>query len=205
MLPLLALRCCSLSLRAYSHPASIADRRTDTQVLVRDDEDAVCVAVRGTSSLRDVAVDLSFAGEDFEGRGEVHRGFAACALAVRGRRDVLLTGHSLGAAVSTLLAADLAREFPGKRIRLLTFGSPRVGSPEFARSFRASVPDAHRYHLRLDPVTWMPGFMGFEHVGQPRSLAGLGHSLHTYQGALQRALRPGDAPSLLTRWGRRRI
>lgn len=192
---MLALRCCSLSLRSYAYPVTIADRHTDTQVLVEDAEDAVCVAVRGTSSFRDVAVDLSFAGEDFEGRGDVHRGFAACARAVRAdvraavrhRREVVLTGHSLGAAVSTLLAADLAREFPGKRVKLLTFGSPRVGSPEFARNFAADVAEARRFYLRMDPVTWMPGFMGFEHVGLPRPLWGVGHGVDTYRRALKAA------------------
>ena len=184
-------RCCALSLRCYKSPVTFSDRQTDTQVLVEKDKGTAYVAVRGTSSMRDAFMDLDFWGTPFRG-GFVHSGFQRCTQAVRDRvcdavkhsGEVVLTGHSLGGAVSTLLALDVAETFPDKKVRHVTFGSPRVGSPVFADHFDAVVPFSHRFYMRGDPVTWLPGFMGFRHVGKPHRLAGIGHSLRRYQANL---------------------
>jgi predicted lipase len=45
---------------------------------------------------------------------------------------VFCTGHSLGGALATLCALEM-RQRLGLRVELYTFGSPRVGSPQFAR------------------------------------------------------------------------
>ena len=43
--------------------------------------------------------------------------------------SILVTGHSLGAALATLCAADLKRNgLTGKGMKLYNFGSPRVGN-----------------------------------------------------------------------------
>jgi len=49
--------------------------------------------------------------------------------------NLVLTGHSLGAAQVTLLAMDLAYNYGMKNAYLVTFGSPRVGNPAFAVAF----------------------------------------------------------------------
>ena len=138
-------------------------------------------------------MDMDFWGTPHKG-GVVHSGFHACAGSVKDRvlrsvdhRDsVIVTGHSLGGAVSTLLALDIAEEFPDKKVRLVTFGSPRVGSPGFAKRFASAVPDSDRYFMHFDVVTWLPGFMGFKHVGRPRRLPGFSHSLLKYLRAINR-------------------
>ena len=48
---------------------------------------------------------------------------------------VLVTGHSLGAALATLAAVDFKRNVPGitdDNMDVYTFGSPRIGTPEWA-------------------------------------------------------------------------
>lgn len=51
------------------------------------------------------------------------------------KNRVYLTGHSLGAALTTLIAADLGVTYPDLEIVCYNFGSPRVGNIGFATSF----------------------------------------------------------------------
>ncbi|KAJ7731794.1 Alpha/Beta hydrolase protein [Mycena maculata] len=96
---------------------------------------------------------------------------------------VYFTGHSLGGAYATLLAANLlvdpnlgerradtpAINFQG----LYTFGSPRVGNRIFKRAFDAAraeyptgKPDVLRFVNGDDIVTKVPPlFLGYRHVG----------------------------------------
>ena len=48
-------------------------------------------------------------------------------------KEILITGHSLGAAVATIAAVDLELSFPSLRVIAYTVASPRVGDPEFVR------------------------------------------------------------------------
>jgi Lipase (class 3) len=105
-----------------------------------------------------------------ESAGRVHDGFAIAVRALRPQiadwiefakadgNELILTGHSLGAALATL-AASIWR--PGW---LVTLGSPRVGDREFV----ASVDAAHRVRLVdcCDAVTDVPPELdGYTHVG----------------------------------------
>lgn len=51
--------------------------------------------------------------------------------------QVYCTGHSLGGAVASLAAFDIARELnvSTQRIKLYTFGCPRLGNKAFVREF----------------------------------------------------------------------
>lgn len=54
-------------------------------------------------------------------------------------KNILLTGHSLGAALSTLLAFDIEYNDAYENFNiysLITFGSPRVGNKEFTEKFK---------------------------------------------------------------------
>jgi hypothetical protein len=97
--------------------------------------------------------------------GRVHRGFLAAYEAVRrplravldplpaGTR-VVFAGHSLGAAVATLAAADHAGLRGSAGCQLVTFGSPRVGDATFAASL-AGVAAQRVVHC-ADVVTRVP-------------------------------------------------
>jgi predicted lipase len=83
--------------------------------------------------------------------------------------DIILTGHSLGAAVATLSAVDLIKN--GTSVSLYTFGSPRVGNKEFAdyvRSLYSKLPDkfnSYRFTHYRDVIVHVPyASMGYEHV-----------------------------------------
>ena len=49
-------------------------------------------------------------------------------------------GHSLGGALATLAAVDLARARKLPRLAVYTYGAPRTGNHAFARDYEATVP-----------------------------------------------------------------
>lgn len=79
---------------------------------------------------------------------------------------VVFTGHSLGAAIATLCAADIA---PSLKLpyALYNFGSPRVGNLVFANYFQKVVPTIYRVTNKADIVPHLPDkLMDFHHVAQ---------------------------------------
>jgi hypothetical protein len=96
---------------------------------------------------------------------------------------VLVTGHSLGGALATLCAWDLALQYEAQAskgcgdhisISMVNFGSPRVGNRRFTEAFAAVVPDAWRVVNVGDGVVSIPRLMGYCHVGNEVSLSAEG-------------------------------
>lgn len=126
------------------------------------------IAFRGTQpdSFKDFMSDARFLPTAWRGRGSVHRGFAETLDAVLPQIEAWLTemrparltitGHSLGAALATLMAA-LRPE-----AELVTFGSPRVGNGEFAAAFAGR--SMRRYVDCGDIVTLVPPAIYFVHL-----------------------------------------
>ena len=123
---------------------------------------------RGTSGdLQDVVTDLRFLPRPWSPTGSVHRGFAdaldAMWTEIEGKltgtsEHIVITGHSLGAALATLAASRCPKA------RLYTFGSPLVGNQAFVDTLNA--PHA-RYRNCADVVCRVPEkFPGFTHGGQ---------------------------------------
>jgi len=120
----------------------------------------------GTNLLYDADLEL----EPWAGKGRVHKGFAtalgqvqkelvAALNSLEGYR-LLYTGHSLGAAMATLLAGLK------KPDALLTFGSPRVGDAEFIASLQGFTN--FRFQDCCDLVTRVPPEeLGYQHLGEP--------------------------------------
>jgi len=98
-----------------------------------------------SSSLNDVVTKLSAGG---------------------GIKRFIVVGHSLGGALATLAAAQLALNNPGgvqDQLEVYTFGSPRVGLLDFAASFNKAVKTSYRVWNALDVVPEVPTFP-FIHV-----------------------------------------
>ncbi len=139
----------------------IALRGTEAFVARHPGRALTVLAFRGTESNRpeDLLADLLTGDVTWPGRGRVHVGFARAFEPVRaeiaqaldgGTDRLFITGHSLGAAVATLAAADLATLRP----TLITFGSPRAGDAEFARSLDGLT--MRRFVNCCDLVTRIP-------------------------------------------------
>ncbi len=182
---------------------------------------------RGTMTtsewLRDLGIRLT--AYPYEDLGRVHDGFLRTYALFRqaildsrggaptGRR-LFIAGHSLGAALATLAAADLAAT-PSRALVVYTFGSPRVGDNTFAAGYnRRCGARTFRIANSSDLVTSLPppvpllGVVGgyFTHVDTPVDFTTQteeleqNHDMGTYVAALEAAPRPrGFLRSLLAR------
>ena len=78
---------------------------------------------------------------------------------------LIVTGHSLGGAIATLCALDLA--ISGLHTKLVVFGSPRVGNDDFVRLVNHVVNDHIRVENWGDPVPRVPPLsVGYRHAGK---------------------------------------
>ena len=75
------------------------------------------------------------------------RGRVAAALP-EGAVELYVVGHSLGGAVATLCAYDIASNTPARLPVLVTFGSPPVGNIDFAIDFNKVMVEAAERHPR---------------------------------------------------------
>jgi predicted lipase len=124
---------------------------------------SVFVTFRGTETPEDWLSNIAI-NQTAHPWGPVEEGFAKlyaqCSSAVLdavqrlGAPKVVATGHSLGGALSTLAAADLA--IKQIAVELYNFASPRTGSPSFADTFNQKVATAWRTVNTEDLVTTVP-------------------------------------------------
>jgi Lipase (class 3) len=79
--------------------------------------------------------------------------------------SITVTGHSLGAALATLLALDtgLNSGIPSQNLAVYTYASPRVGEIFFHHTYCSVVPHTYRLYNRSDLVPQAPLFP-YEHV-----------------------------------------
>jgi hypothetical protein len=158
-------------------------------VFVHVAEKAVVVAFRGTAptEVRNYVADIDIRKEDADYiEGRTHNGFTD---AFRGVRDqtpllqtvaalaerfptfrVVVTGHSLGAALATLCTVALASTTTlGSRLLFYGFGSPLVGDERWANNVNALFQEKSVTFYRVvhnrDPVCAIPPTLfGFRHI-----------------------------------------
>lgn len=171
------------------------------------------IAFRGTNRQVEAITDAIVLQNDYpiSGYDKVHAGFldlyqslaAQVQEAAKTFNPALpcyITGHSLGAALATLAALDLALTIPKlkSRIQLYTYASPRVGTPEFATRHSKLLPNSYRVVNLGDTIPLTPPFEvygnRYSHLGQMWSfLANVGditrnHMIVTYQTAVTQAI-----------------
>ena len=191
----------------------------------------VFLVFRGTMTTNEWVADLKvrLVPCPFLGSGKVHDGFLHtyelfrvtildAVGATEGMSRLFITGHSLGAGLATLAAADIAttaRPFP---LTAYTYASPRVGDRQFAADYNARLGlRSYRIANTCDMVVSVPfpvpflGFIGgyFTHVDAPvdfttqREDAEKNHDIETYLDAMKKI---GPRPGFLGRFlgGRQR-
>ena len=137
----------------------------------------IVIACRGTqpSEFNDIKADLKAAPVMAETVGRVHRGFKAEVdelwpmvvedLKECGKtRKAWFTGHSLGAAMTTIMASRCNCDDSMPNIEeVYTYGSPRVGWKKYCNSLNVTH---HRWVNNNDIVTRVPlAIMGYKHHG----------------------------------------
>ena len=151
------------------------DGGTHCFVAVSNDRKIAAVAFRGTDKddPTDLGDDIKALKVPWERGGKVHAGFAGALADVRKDLEtalqgiacrMLFTGHSLGAALATLLASLKTPD------ALYTFGSPLVGDPDFVATLKNMKN--FRYVDCCDIVTRIPPKgLGYMHLGEPYYIA----------------------------------
>jgi triacylglycerol lipase len=151
---------------------------------VMESDNMVVAAFRGTENMFDLLTDVNWGQVPFpyrSGAGRTHRGFTELyGRSVRpqlhetlrrlsARKELIITGHSLGGAVALLAALDSAlHKF--RRQNVYMYGSPKVGSPEFVQACERNIAGIVRVENKYD---WVPLFPPsntgnvYVHAGKP--------------------------------------
>jgi len=163
---------------------------TDTQgFIARDDtKKEIVVALRGSTSATDFLIDEEILLTPFLSLGVnapvgslAHTGFLTAwnsvasqvistvetQLSAHPGYSLVTSGHSLGAALSSLAAISLQQNFPGSAVRMFTYGQPRTFNPTGA-SFINSVFGANAFrsvHTTDGVPTIIPQTLGYRHHG----------------------------------------
>jgi triacylglycerol lipase len=99
---------------------------------------------------------------------EAARGVTRSATEERPQRPMVVTGHSLGAALATLFVMENASKHKFDVSMLCTFASPRVGNMEFVRVFNQLPIDSWRIVNTPDVVPKLPpripALLDYDHV-----------------------------------------
>jgi hypothetical protein len=69
---------------------------------------------------------------------------------------IVVTGHSLGAALAILAATELWQVNAMLKVNVVTFAGPRVGDPKFAKTYNERVPSTLRIVNTEDVVPTLP-------------------------------------------------
>jgi predicted lipase len=160
----------------------IEDKKSDTQGFVATKDKSIYIVWRGSSSKKDFQNDASIDKVPFIEEGEkVHIGFKSSWEAVKDQTyqaldkalkslggedkidNIIVCGHSLGGAVTTLFAYSIYTIYKSNKIISCTIGSPRVGNKVFKTNFDKSPIESLRIVNNLDVVTRTPN-IGYHHV-----------------------------------------
>ena len=146
------------------------------------------IACRGTepTAFNDIKADLRAIPVMAETVSRVHKGFKTevddiwpmvqedIIRKTNVTKDLWICGHSLGAAMATIMANRAECNIDlNNPIELHTFGSPRVGWPTYVKSF---CTKHYRWVNNNDIVTRVPlRIMGFRHCGQEHYINAYGN------------------------------
>ena len=188
--------------------------RVYSGILLTSEENNVLV-FRGTQTQAEWLKNLNanqkmYLNSTEEAWGEVHEGFSqltneltpSLVEALQQLDPTIpfyITGHSLGAAVATLAALEIADKVPQLKdqIQLYTYATPRVCSPTLAKLHSQLIPNCYRVVNLGDTVPLVPPVTigkSYVHVGQEWSFLAqfgdvlLNHVVDTYITAIEEEL-----------------
>lgn len=148
----------------------------------------VVISIRGTSGIEEWIHDAEFLSVTcpfLVGAGHTEDGFTAMYESIRtsvapgalnvpralatlpfapAATSITISGHSLGGALATLMALDVAANTSFKQPTVYTFASPRTGDTDFASTYNQVVKNSFRIANRIDLVPKLPLPPAYDHV-----------------------------------------
>lgn len=189
-----------LAQEAYDAPPDIGRPDSASRAIVREVDDGMAIAFPGTNNLPCVEVDVDVDPLRIPGVGNVFRGFwnawnaiAEEVIKTIDGRPVIFVGHSLGAAMAILAAADCVATLH-KVQAVWGFEPPRVGVDSSLTVALASVP-MNLYRNGGDIVPTVPWWgqhpRPLTQIGKPTLFPNVGD--HEIAKVIQ-SLEPTNAP-----------
>ena len=187
---------------------SVDNKKTKVQYYLRKSQNTLNITFRGSDEPKDWAYDFSIWKKvlpygNKNSKIRVHAGFITAYKDTFVRdtihkyiaddiHNIVVCGHSYGAALAILCAVDIEYNFPHKALGVYAFGCPRVGNKAFAKSYNKRVFQTIRRENGSDIFTKLPPrFLGYHHVGSKVSIGKKQkpfsfqqHKAHNYFGEL---------------------
>ncbi|MBN2089872.1 lipase family protein, partial [candidate division KSB1 bacterium] len=137
---------------------------------IAQQNEKIFIIFRGTKTVKEWIHNFSINLKEclLPNYGNIHEGFLLIYDSVRKTilenlqkidtgNKVFVAGHSLGAALATLVVPDIETTIKKKVTALYTFGSPRVGDDTFVKTFNSSFANkSYRIVNTSDIVTSIP-------------------------------------------------
>jgi alpha-beta hydrolase superfamily lysophospholipase len=156
-----------LAQEAYTAAPDIGKADSASRAIVRQTAGGLVVAFPGTDNLACVSTDIDIETVDMPGAGKIHAGFwrawraiSTDVLAAIDGRPVTLVGHSMGACLTILAAADMTVS-GNPPAAVYGFEPARVSPYLGVRTLLAKVP-VHLYKNGNDLVPGLP--LGWHHA-----------------------------------------
>jgi len=176
-----------MSVKEYSNEILFSDRKTigfwhRIEGILMEDHLHTYVVFMATNRLWDWLTNLNFFKKSIASQEDkkikIHRGYSdrymldnvrtkiLLYLAESGKKNVIVSGYSMGGGLAPICALDLASNFPNKEIHCVAMAGPRVGNKHFVKYVDEHV-DAINLIYGNDAVTKVPPpLFGFKHVNK---------------------------------------
>lgn len=166
--------------------AWIDEKSTNTQVAILKYNHKKIIIFRGTMAFstdpreffNDIKTDVDFKFEKYSFKDQqckIHKGFLRAYRKVSEKilthispeDDIVITGHSLGGALTHICALDISN-FKDHKIRCYTFGCPKIGNIDFKILCELNFRCLNVIHVS-DPIpTCPPQIFGYSSLGHER-------------------------------------
>jgi hypothetical protein len=159
----------------------IDDNNLRVGITVNHTDKRICVVFRGSCNLNSWYYNLNSNALDIRNGICLHNGFCnqlfetnlyfrICNLIRSTIRDfpeydIVISGHSSGGAIGTILGYLLSFELPEQHIYIISFGSPRVGNYEFKKDFESRTNLTHYRIVNTNDIIAQFPIYNYTHVG----------------------------------------
>lgn len=194
--------------KGYKRIAVLESRESRRLGYIAESASTIVIAFRGSEDWDDLKKNIAATQIAYPFRqdgGHTHKGFTELYGSLRPAvihtlrhlppaKKLVIAGHSLGGALASLCALDPAVSGKRRTVKLVTFGTPRIGDSVFAAALKRNTTSNIRVYRSGDLVPNVPprNFLGFmyTHAGAGFGLANPtgspvgSHSIAAYSASL---------------------